>query len=102
VRARLTLLGQPLPMVEIEIRDEDGKVLGPGELRRRNAIKPIIGHARADGLLERNHLKGVDGDAINAILVAAGHNLRLLLACFAVFLCALFKAWLVPGPVPAG
>lgn len=31
VRARLTSLGQPLPTVEIEIRDEDGNVLGPGE-----------------------------------------------------------------------
>jgi acyl-CoA synthetase (AMP-forming)/AMP-acid ligase II len=31
VRARLTSLGQPLPTVEIEIRDEEGKVLGPGE-----------------------------------------------------------------------
>jgi acyl-CoA synthetase (AMP-forming)/AMP-acid ligase II len=31
VRARLTSLGQPLPTVEIEVRDEDGKVLGPGE-----------------------------------------------------------------------
>lgn len=31
VRARLSSLGKPLPTVEIEIRDEDGKVLGPGE-----------------------------------------------------------------------
>lgn len=31
IRARLTSLGQPLPTVEIEIRDEDGKVLAPGE-----------------------------------------------------------------------
>lgn len=31
VRARLSSLGQPLPTVEIEIRDEDGKVLGPNE-----------------------------------------------------------------------
>ena len=31
VQARLTSLGQPLPTVEIEVRDEDGKVLGPGE-----------------------------------------------------------------------
>ncbi|MFM5931766.1 MAG: class I adenylate-forming enzyme family protein [Novosphingobium sp.] len=31
VRARLTSLGQPLPTVEIEIRDEDGKALGPNE-----------------------------------------------------------------------
>ncbi|MDI9847633.1 hypothetical protein QM467_06105 [Rhodoblastus sp. 17X3] len=50
------------------------------ELRRRNAIEPVIGHLKSDGLLERNHLKGAKGDAINAILCAAGHNLRLLLA----------------------
>jgi acyl-CoA synthetase (AMP-forming)/AMP-acid ligase II len=31
VRARLTSLGQPLPTVEIEIRDEDGRALPPGE-----------------------------------------------------------------------
>ncbi len=31
IRARLGSLGQPLPTVEIEIRDEDGKVLPPGE-----------------------------------------------------------------------
>ncbi len=31
VRARLTSLGIPLPTVEIEIRGEDGKVLGPNE-----------------------------------------------------------------------
>lgn len=31
VRARLTSLGKPLPTVEIEIRDEDGKALGAGE-----------------------------------------------------------------------
>lgn len=31
VRARLASVGQPLPTVEIEIRDEDGKVLPAGE-----------------------------------------------------------------------
>ena len=31
VRARLGSVGRPLPTVEIEIRDEDGKVLGAGE-----------------------------------------------------------------------
>ena len=31
IRARLGSVGQPLPTVEIEIRDEDGKVLPPGE-----------------------------------------------------------------------
>ncbi|MFT4047874.1 MAG: AMP-binding protein [Solimonas sp.] len=31
VRARLASVGRPLPTVEIEIRDEDGKALPPGE-----------------------------------------------------------------------
>ena len=53
------------------------------ELRRRNAIEPIIGHAKSDGLLERHHLAGAAGDAINAVLVAAGHNMRLLVAWLA-------------------
>lgn len=48
------------------------------ELRRRNAIEPVIGHLKSDGHLERNHLLGADGDATNAILAAAGHNMRLL------------------------
>jgi hypothetical protein len=34
---------------------------------------------KADGRLGRNHLLGAAGDAINALLVAAGHNLRLIL-----------------------
>jgi IS5 family transposase len=66
------------------------------ELRRRNAIEPIIGHTKADGLLERNHLKGAAGDAINAILVAAGHNLRLLIAWLAALLRAICSLWLIP------
>lgn len=64
------------------------------ELRRRNAIEPIIGHTKSDGLLERNQLAGATGDAINAILVAAGHNLRLLVAWLTALLRALFTAWL--------
>ena len=31
VRRRLTSVGQPLPLLEVEIRDEDGKVVGPNE-----------------------------------------------------------------------
>jgi IS5 family transposase len=50
------------------------------ELRRRNAIEPVIGHMKQDGHLERNALKGAKGDVINVLLCAIGHNLRLLLA----------------------
>ncbi len=52
------------------------------EMRRRNAIEPVLGHMKTDGLLERNHLNGPEGDAVNAILCAVGHNCRLLLAWF--------------------
>ena len=38
------------------------------ETRRRNAIEPVPGHMKTDGLPERNHLHGHDGDAVNAIL----------------------------------
>jgi len=69
------------------------------ELRRRNAIEPIIGHTKSDGLLERNHLTGASGDAINAILVAAGHNLRLLVAWLTALLRALIMA-LFPAMQP--
>jgi IS5 family transposase len=48
-------------------------------LKRRNAIEPIIGHAKHDGLMGRNYLLGRTGDAMNAILAAAGHNLRIIL-----------------------
>jgi IS5 family transposase len=50
------------------------------ELRRRSAIEPVIGHMKSEGHLDRNYLKGRDGDAANAILSAVGYNLRLVLA----------------------
>lgn len=31
VRKRITSVGQPIPTIEVEIRDDEGKVLGPGE-----------------------------------------------------------------------
>jgi IS5 family transposase len=66
------------------------------ELRRRSAIEPMIGHMKQDGRLGRNHLLGAAGDAINALLVAAGHNLRLILnwlrLCVAWLLAALMSS----------
>jgi IS5 family transposase len=55
------------------------------ELKRRNAIEPIIGHMKSDGLLQCNHLKGTEGDAINALLCGAGQNLRLILRYLRIF-----------------
>jgi IS5 family transposase len=65
------------------------------EMRRRNAIEPVLGHLKTDGLLERNHLHGTEGDAVNAILCAVGHNCRLLLAWFKRLLACLINA--APG-----
>jgi IS5 family transposase len=50
------------------------------ELRRRSAIEPVIGHMKSEGHLDRNYLKGREGDAANAILSAVGYNFRLVLA----------------------
>jgi IS5 family transposase len=49
------------------------------ELKRRSAVEPVIGHMKADGTLGRNYLLGRLGDAINALLCGAGHNIRLIL-----------------------
>ena len=49
------------------------------ELKRRSAIEREIGHMKNDGHLGRCYLKGQLGDAMNALLVACGHNLRKVL-----------------------
>jgi len=63
-------------------------------LKRRNAIEPIIGHTKHDGLMGRNYLKGSAGDAMNAILAAAGHNLRIILRKLRLFW--LYLAYALP------
>lgn len=50
--------------------------------KRRNAIEPIIGHAKNDGRLGRNYLKGQEGDKTNAILSGCGYNIRKHLKAF--------------------
>ena len=40
----------------------------------------MIGQMKSDNLLRRPYLKGEQGDAKNAVLAAAGHNLRTDLA----------------------
>jgi IS5 family transposase len=55
--------------------------------RRRSAIEPKIGHLKQDHRLGRCFLKGLLGDAINAVLAAAGSNLRKLLRWLFFALC---------------
>ena len=72
------------------------------ELRRRSAVEPVIGHMKNDGKLGRNYLLGAMGDAINALLCGAGHNIRLILRklrekVFLFWLGLLSAAWYRSG-----
>ena len=68
-------------------------------LKRRQAVEPVIGHMKQDNGMGRCWLKGAEGDALNAVLAAAGYNLRWLLRAIAdgrvkpIFL-RLLRAWL--------
>jgi IS5 family transposase len=63
-------------------------------MKRRAAVEPSIGHLKLEHRLERNRLKGVAGDAINAVLAAAAMNFHKLLGAFwRIFLCRLLAVW---------
>lgn len=47
-------------------------------LKRRQAVEPAIGHAKHDNGMDRCWLKGQTGDALHAVLCAAGYNIRWL------------------------
>jgi transposase, IS5 family len=66
------------------------------DLRRRSAIEPVIGHVKSDHRMDRNYLKGSTGDAINAVLAAAGYNFRRLLAWMRLLLRACITAMIIP------
>ena len=48
-------------------------------LKRRQAIEPLIGHTKQDHGMQRCWLKGSEGDALHAVLCAAGFNIRWLM-----------------------
>jgi len=68
------------------------------EMRRRAAVEPVIGHLKDDHRLRRNHLKGRDGDRINAVLAAAGYNFSLLRRWFTELLRVLL--WILCRRLP--
>ena len=55
-------------------------------MKRRAAVEPSIGHLKEDHRMDRNRLKGIEGDQINAILSAAAMNFSKLLNHLAAFL----------------
>jgi IS5 family transposase len=70
------------------------------EMKRRAAVEPVIGHLKAEHRMDRNHLKGREGDRINAVLAAAGYNFGLLLRWLAELLRALITVLLVSEQKP--
>ena len=74
-------------------------------LKRRQAIEPLIGHAKADHRMDRCWLPGAVGDALHALSCAAGYNIRWLLRAItrlglkglfcALSAMALWVLWLV-------
>jgi transposase, IS5 family len=73
------------PDVEIKHRGKDKRLTDEERrlLKRRQAIEPIIGHVKSDHRMDRCHLKGAEGDALHAVLCAAGYNIRWLLRMIA-------------------
>jgi IS5 family transposase len=51
-------------------------------MKRRAAVEPSLGHLKNQHRLERNRLKGITGDAVNAVLSAAAMNFHKLLGAF--------------------
>lgn len=58
-------------------------------IKRRAAIEPTIGHLKEERRMERNRLKGTEGDKLNAVLSAAGMNFSKLLAALVALLSSL-------------
>ena len=52
-------------------------------LKRRQPIEPAIGHTKSDNRMDRCWLQGSLGDALHAVLCAAGFNIRWLMRAIA-------------------
>ena len=71
-------------------------------IHRRSAVEPMIGHMKNEGKLRRNWPKGTLGDALNAVLCGAGHNLRLILRAIWLFYAWILWAWVAEHGELAG
>jgi IS5 family transposase len=60
--------------------------------KRRAAIEPVIGHCKNDHRMGRNFLAHREGDAINAVLAAAGYNFRRLIAWLDIIVRIILQA----------
>jgi IS5 family transposase len=65
------------------------------ELRRRSAVEPVIGHLKSEHRMGRNYLWHRAGDAINAVLAAAGYNFRRIIRWLKLLLCQILARLLL-------
>ena len=67
-------------------------------MKRRAGVEPSIAHLKDHKRMDRNRLKGTVGDAINALLSAAGMNLSKIIKALRALLSllALLHTWLRP------
>ena len=80
VEAEVLLPGEPLKR-DSEYEQQKKRIL----CRKRAAIEPIIGHLKHDFRLQRNWLKGSEGDAINLLMAACAWNMRKWMIAFFLF-----------------
>ena len=75
-------------------------------LKRRQAVEPTIGHLKSDHRMDRCWLAGSLGDAIHAVLCAAGYNLKWLmravirLGLSGLFVLCILLSWLAARIAP--
>ena len=79
----MTLLVVKQPVMDAAMLNLIPTLLSRKQLRRRQAIEPIIGHIKADHRMNRCHLKGETGDRLHAVLCAASYNIKWLLRMIA-------------------
>jgi hypothetical protein len=68
----------PEPEIQHQGKDKRWTNGARKRLKRYPAIEPIIGHLRAEHCMGRRHLEVSEGDALHAVLCAAGHFHSLL------------------------
>jgi IS5 family transposase len=78
-------VGDDVPTVQVIHRGKAKSLTARQKawLRRRQAVEPAIGHLKADHRMDRCWLRGSEGDALHAVLCAAGFNIRWLLRAIA-------------------
>ena len=59
--------------------------------RGRAAIEPTIGHLKSDFGMDRNFLRGLLGDAVNALLAGAAYHLKMRLRELKALIFGLFS-----------